>query len=175
MKHQAAGLFEILDPDIGNALVKDWRSSWKYLTDLAESFVTKMFWSVINLAYPWSFCVQIRVVSEATLAHLWLNVKLVGRFWIGISLNCCKDINVSPAHVPNNHLLFIIGLEMISINGWASSLPNAPLISRTSLQANLMQVCCIMLTIDGFARMSSGGFALVYWWFWWHIAFGCLI
>jgi hypothetical protein len=23
MKHQAAGLFEILDPDIGNALVKD--------------------------------------------------------------------------------------------------------------------------------------------------------
>jgi hypothetical protein len=36
-------LFEILDFNVGSALVKDLRSSWNYLIDLADSFLTKMF------------------------------------------------------------------------------------------------------------------------------------
>jgi hypothetical protein len=36
-------LLEILVFDVGNGLVKDLRSSWKYLINLADSLVTKMF------------------------------------------------------------------------------------------------------------------------------------
>jgi hypothetical protein len=56
------------------------------------------------------------------------------------------------------HLPFIVGLKLISINSPASSLSTTLLISSTSLQANLMQVCHIKLMIDGSVRMSFGGF-----------------
>jgi hypothetical protein len=43
--------FDILDFDVDSAFVKDWRFSWKYLIDLADWLVTKMFWSLFNFAY----------------------------------------------------------------------------------------------------------------------------
>jgi hypothetical protein len=47
---------------------------------------------------------------------------------------------------------------LISKNGLALSLGITPLISSTSLQASLMQVCHILLMMDGSVMKSSGGF-----------------
>jgi hypothetical protein len=50
------------------------------------------------------------------------------------------------------------GLELYSIKGWALNLHKTSLISSMSLHASLMQVCHIMLMMEGSAMKSSGGF-----------------
>jgi hypothetical protein len=104
-------------------------------------------------------------VPGALLASLWLRFHLLGHFSIEITLNCCEDIQASPAPVSNNHLPLIIGLELISIFGLVPSLDTTALISSTSLQANLMQVCGIKLMIDGSAKISSDGSMYLVWLF----------
>jgi hypothetical protein len=58
-------------------------------------------------------------------------------------------------------LPFILGLELILMIGLASILRTTSLISSTSLQVSLMQVCLIKLMIDGSASIFSGGFGCI--------------
>jgi hypothetical protein len=58
----------------------------------------------------------------------------------------------------NNHLPSITGLELISIKGRTSSFRITSLISSTSSHARFIQVCLIMLMMEGSARLVSGDF-----------------
>jgi hypothetical protein len=71
------------------------------------------------------------------------------------------DIHVSPAPVSNNHLPFIPGLELILVKGWASNLRTTSFISIMYLHASLIQVCLIMLMMEGSAKLFSSGFEII--------------
>jgi hypothetical protein len=74
-------LFEILDAEVGNAFVRDWRSSWKYLIDFVDSFATKIFWALITFSCLHSdnhHCFLIHIFSKGFifsngLVHYFIN------------------------------------------------------------------------------------------------------
>ena len=96
----------------------------------------------------------------AALASLIGVLIFVGLLLIGIALNLSVDIHVMLAPVSYSHLSFIIGHELISTIGLASSDSVTSLIFRTSLIDSLKHVCLKRLIIDGSPSglVLSGGF-----------------